>query len=363
MTARRAGTFVGALLVLATLCTPTRARADTPPSVWDRARAPGIGDSYRLHLEVQRRLVEAGTARAYNFSEASESQKLTVRAMLERAHAERSPDVRLRFDLAHVYGLLAREDPTLYKRAADVLTAALAMAPDHPGAEEAWSQLANFCGHYGDHACEQRAYHQLLRFLTEEGDRGTSTLNLAETEMHLGNMTDAMELYREALRIASRYPSRTLAPLAMWGLAVALDRSGDRAGADKQALAVLELQQSSGLTGLLRIPDLVFFYPDYELGWYDGVGAAALARKATSPTEAAVHWKAAENAFTGYIRGAERAAARPSPVATPEPAPDRWLELAKVRLAAITTERLAAEKRRGKLPPPPPQVDDGETPL
>jgi tetratricopeptide (TPR) repeat protein len=338
--------------------------------VWDRARDPRGADSYRLHLEVQRRLADARTARALGFSESNEAQKITVRAMLERAHAETSPDVRLRFDLGHIYALLAREDPALYRKAAVVLTAALAMAPDHPGAEEAWSELANVCGHYGDHACEQRAYHTLLRLLTEEGDRGTSTLNLAETEMHLGNLPDSIELYREALRIASRYPSRTLAPLAMWGLAVALDRSGDRTGADKQALAVLELQQSSGLSGLLRIPDVVFFYPDYELGWYDGVGASALARKAASPAEAARHWKAAEDAFASYIRGAERAATlaralapadAPAPALAPAPGPDRWLELAKVRLTAITKERVAAERRRGKAPPPPPLEDDETT--
>ena len=72
----------------------------------------------------------------------------------------------------------------------------------------------------------------------------------------------------EALRIASRSPSRTLAPLAMWGLAVALDRSGDRIEADRQALEVLATQASSGLSGLLRSSG-VFFYPDYELGWYE----------------------------------------------------------------------------------------------
>jgi len=353
------------------VCAAPAALADTAPSVWDRARDPGIGDSYRLHLEVQRRLTDAALARNFGFSQSNEAQKDTVRVMLERAHAERSPDPRLRFDLGHVYALLARtEDPGLYKRAADVLTAALAFAPDHPGAEEAWGDLADVCGHYGDHECERRAYHTLLNFRTEEADRGTSTLNLAETEMHLGNLPDAIEGYKEALRIASRYPSRTLAPLAMWGLAVALDRSGDRAGADKQALAVLELQRSSNLTGLLRTPDVVFFYPDYELNWYDGVGASALARSAgATPAESAKQWKVAEDAFTAYIRGAERAATRsasraPAPASEPglAPAPDRWLELAKVRLTAVTKERIAAEKRRGKAPPPP-KPDDEETPL
>lgn len=336
------------LLVLLLLARP--ASADTPPSVWDRARDPATADTYRIHLEVQRRLAQS-PPRDFGFSGAQESQKDTVRAMLERLHADKSPDVRLRFDLGLVYLMLSNSQaPIYYKRAAEVIGSALALAPEHPAAEEGWSRLAEACGHIGDHDCERRAYGEVLRLTTEEGDRGTSTLNLAETEMHLGNLREALEGYREALRIASRSQSRTLAPLAMWGLAVALDRYGDRIEADRQALLVLEMQSSSGLNGLLRSSG-VFFFPDYELGWYDGVGAAALARKpGVTAVEAARHWKAAEDAFTGYVRAATR------PGVT-----DRWLELAKVRLAAAKTEREKAEKKRGRLAPQPP-LDVEESP-
>jgi tetratricopeptide (TPR) repeat protein len=332
------------------------ARADTPPSVWDRARDPATADSYRIHLEVQRRLAQSQTAFDFGFSSTHESQKDTVRAMLERIHAEKSPDVRLRFDLGAVYVMLGRtEAGDYYKQAVEVLNGALALAPEHPAAEEAWMNLADACGHIGDHACERRAYHSVLRLRTDEDEHGTSTLNLAETEMHLGNLKEAVEGYREAFRIAGRYPSRTLAPLALWGLAVALDRAGDRAQSDANALRVLQMQQSSGLTGLLRSSG-VFFYPDHEINWYDGVGAAALARAATTPVDQARYWKAAEDAFAAYVRGASR------PGVGGTVTTDRWLELAKVRLAAAKTEREKAEKKRGKLPVQP-QLDDEETPL
>lgn len=349
---RLVATVACLLVPLAGLLTVAQpACADTPPSVWDRARDPATADSYRVHLEVQRRLAQ-GPPRDFGFSDAQESQKDTVRAMLERLHAEKSPDVRLRFNLGLVYLMLSNSQaPTYYKRAAEVIGSALALEPDHPAAEEGWSRLAEACGHIGDHDCERRAYGEVLRLTTEEGDRGTSTLNLAETEMHLGNLREALEGYREALRIASRSQSRTLAPLALWGLAVALDRSGNRIDADRQALRVLEMQTSSGLNGLLRSSG-VFFYPDYELGWYDGVGAAAQARKpGVTPAEAARHWKAAEDAFAGYVRAASR------PGVT-----NRWLELAKVRVATAKAERERAEKKRGK-PAPQPQLDDEETPL
>lgn len=327
-------------LALALALASTPARADTPPSVWDRARDPATADSYRLHLEVQRRLAQGETALAYGFSATHEGQKGAVRTMLERAQADKSADPRLRFDLGLVYLLLGRtEGPEYYKRSSEVLGEALAMAPDHPAAEENWSRLAEACGHIGDHGCERRAYNETLRLTTEEADRGTSTLNLAETEMHLGNLREAIDLYREAMRIASRSPSRTLAPLAMWGLAVALDRSGDHVGADKEALAVIEMQTSSGLNGLLRSSN-VFFFPDYELNWYDAVGASALARRpSATPQERARYWKIAEEAFAKFVAGAQRRGTE-----------DRWLELAKVRYAAAKRERERAEKKAGKVP-------------
>ena len=192
----------------------------------------------------------------------------------------------------------------------------------------------------------------MLRLTTEEAERGTSVLNLAETEMHLGNMKEAIEGYHEAMRIASRSPSRTLAPLALWGLAVALDRSGDRVGADKEALRVLEMQASSGMNGLLRSSG-VFFFPEYEISWYDGASAIAQARKPTATAaEAARQWKFAEDAFASYVRGAQR-----------RPNEDRWLELAKVRLAAAKVERERAEKRRGRVVVPAlPSPDEEATP-
>ena len=66
----------------------TPAAADTPPSVWDRARDPSTADTYRIHLEVQRRLAQI-EPRDFGFSGTHESQKDTVRAMLERLHADR----------------------------------------------------------------------------------------------------------------------------------------------------------------------------------------------------------------------------------------------------------------------------------
>ena len=348
----------GVLVAFLALAWSRGARADTPPSVWERARDPALADSYRLHVEVQRRLAVANAALDYGFTASHEAQKLNVRSLLERANAEKSFDPRLRFDLGMVYLMLGESDGNVYyKRSAEVLGAALAAAPDHPAAEEGWSRLADACGRIGDHACEQRAYNRLLGLVTEEyrppgnSQRGTATLNLAEAQMHLGNLKEAIEGYREAMRLATRYPYNELSALALWGLAVAYDRSGDSVAADKEALSVVEMQRSSGMVGLLRSRG-VFFYPSYEITWYDGVGAAALARRPTSTAAEQVrYWKLAEEAFAAFIRGAER-----------DPAPDRWLELARVRYANAKAAREKAEKKRGRVPVEMPIDDEEQSP-
>jgi tetratricopeptide (TPR) repeat protein len=323
-------------LVLALLGTSVVAHADTPPSVWDRAREPSLAESYRVHVEVQRRLAP------HERLDLEDAQVLTVRTLLERYNADKSRDPRLRFDLGLVY--LRLEE---YEKSAKTLSSALAEFPDDPAAEDAWLRLAFACGHTGDHACERRAYTQVLRLATDELSRATPTLNLAETEMHLGNLREAVEGYREALRIAGRVPTRETAPLAVWGLAVALDRSGDRVGAEREARFAQELERSMGMPHLLRSGG-VFFVPAYEVHWYEGLGSSAKAKQATTPNEQARLWRAAEQSFSAYVQAGETQK-------------DRWQELARVRLATAKAEREKAEKKRGKSPQKQKDLDDEDS--
>jgi tetratricopeptide (TPR) repeat protein len=260
--------------------------------------------------------------------------------MLTRGGAETSKNPLLRFDLAFVY-----EGLKDHGRAAQIYKATIAEFPDHPATPRAWLRLAFACGHLGDHICERNAYLKVLQLETEEVLRATPTLNLAETQMHLGELKDAIEGYREALRIAGRVPARETAPLATWGLAVALDRAGDRAAAEKEARFAQEIERSMGMPMLLRSEE-VFFVPAYEIHWYEGLGAISRARVARSAREAASHWHQAELSFGHYVAAAEK-----------EKEPDRWLPIAKSRLAQAKAERERAEKARSKEPaqpaPPP----------
>lgn len=329
------------------------ARADTKPNLWDGARDPSRVETYRLHVEVQRRLSQLG--------DVGVAQRYVLRTILENADAEHSPDVRLRFDLGRVYLALGNDDPDNYARAARVLRDVLRAAPDHPMAEDGFLNLAFACGHTGDHACERDAYVQVLRRSTEDVLRATPTLNLAETSMHLGNLRDAAEGYREALRIAGRVPALgDTAPLAVWGLAVALDRSGDRLAAENEARLAIQLERSMGMNGpvsQILHSTSVFFVPAYEIHWYDALSARVLAKDAKKPSEAAYYWTVAERALTSYVRQAEAESATS----------DRWLEIAKARLAEISATRSrlpaarAGEKAKRPLPADPsadPDTDD-----
>ncbi|MCL2778804.1 MAG: tetratricopeptide repeat protein [Polyangiaceae bacterium] len=340
------------------------ARAESPPSMWDRARDQNASYTYRIHLQVQQRLAQEGNV--------SDRDALAVLAMLEDAKAEVSPDVRLRFDLGRVYEILGRIDARYYVRSANVLKLALRDAPDHPMAERAWLTLAFACGHAGERVCERDAYLEVLKRTTEQVLCATPMHNLAEAEMHLGNLAESIDILRELLRITQQAPvSRESVPLAVWNLAVALDRSGDFLAAEEQARFAVELERSMGMnpspdhiSALLHMHDLVFFVPAYEIYWYEGIGAVALAKSTKNPAESARLWRIAEQAFAMYLeRSAGREASEQS---------DKWAEIARARFSAITAERMQAERRArtqtaqsGKKKPSlraPRDTDDSITP-
>jgi tetratricopeptide (TPR) repeat protein len=325
------GLVVGLALSIS-LAPGARAASQTEGGV--SARDPAAVDAYQIHEEVQRRL-----ARLDDRSDQYQAALESARAILTSNDAERSKSPLLRYDLAYVHYELKD-----YARAAEIYRATIAAFPDHPMTERAWLQLAFACGHFGDNLCEREAYEKILRIETEDVYRMTPILNLAETMMHLGELKEAIEGYREALRLAGRFPSRETAPLATWGLAIALDRSGDRAGAEREAKFALDLERSMNLPNLLR-SNLVFFVPQYEVEWYDGLRAIARARAATTARQASRAWADAEKHFGAYVAAAE-------------PHKDRWVPIAKARLKQVLAEKARAEKKAGSEPPAPESTPD-----
>lgn len=323
---------------LALLLVASPAAAETPPSVWDRAKDPEAALAYDVHEQVQRRLV------ALHDSSGHVEDDRDLRAVLpilQHANAENGKSALLRFDLAYVY--MQSKD---FKRAAEIYRSAIKDFPDHPSAEDAWARLANACGHLGDNACERESYAKILQLETEEILRATPSLNLAETHMHLGDLREAVEGYREVVRISGRYPMREVGPLAFWGLALALDRSGDRVEAEKAARLAIDVERGMG-TDYIHNPEVSFFVPAYEIYWYDALGFVARARAATTAREALVLWSLAEASYGKFVKAAE-------------PKNDRWLPIAKVRLTQVQAERKRAEKNAGREPVPPSHGEDGD---
>ena len=305
------------------------AHGDTAPSVWQRAKDPEVGRRWALHQTVRELLVAgvlgAGVEpRSFLTRQASLER---ARDLLEGAHAETSPDLRLRFDLGEVY-----QELDLYDRAIAVLKPALALGPDHAAAADAWLALAYAHAKRGEQAGERDAYRAYLALETNERRRVTAWLNLAEAEMHLGRLAEAVEGYREAMRLAASLPfSPSLqesSTLALWGLAVALDRSGDGAGSREQAELAIRWDPGEQLIG--HSPN-VFFVPAYERQWYLALAAMAHASVAKEAREAVGHLRIAEGHWTVYVQSASEK--------------DRWLPLARVRLAHAKRARQDAEGR------------------
>lgn len=329
--------------VLALFFLPAVARAEGPPSRWERAKEPDKIEDYRLHRSAQRMFPLLEDTRKHR-PDLYERYVRDLVTSLDSWDAANSDDVRLRVDLGRA--LHERRD---HKRAVEVLRSAIKMDPTHPMMEDAWFVLGLSCGSLGDHHCEREAYQKTLEIETEEIARMTPTLNLSEVEMHLGNLKESIALYNETLRLSARAGASYTNALAEWGLAVALDRAGERNAAERAAKRALEISTSIHRENILRDYG-VYFYPDYEVLYYEGLGAVSLARGASSAHDAAIYWALAERKFEQYVRGAEQK----NPT-------DRFLPAAKARHASCKAERQKAEKNRAKEPLK--RSDDEELPL
>ncbi len=342
---------VFALAAATALAAAGGARAETPPGVWDVAKDPAERDRWALHLKVQRLLdgPPSDDLSEEELDRAFEVRLQDARQKLEEAHAADSPEVALRFDLGIVYedlGARERQDD-LFVAAIGILEPALETAPDRPGATRAFAALINSYVYLGKAREELAASRRYLELITDGGARAERLMNMGEAEMRLGRLGDALATFRGVLQLCGALPNtidRNLTyALALWDLAVALDRSGDaRAALDTAAKARGLSWGSPGphgqpilVTGwdAIRDHEGVFFVPDWEREWYLAIGNAAAARDEKVPRFAAALWSNAERHWASYAEHAE---------ATPD-AP--WLPIARVRRDRAHAEALQAAAR------------------
>jgi len=319
---RRRLAAVAVIAGAASAVTGGAARADTPPNAWDLAKDPNARKAYDVHLEVRPLLFRAPIASDRDYTRSLER----ARAILEDADAAHSPDVRLRFDLGEVYENLGR-----HAQALAVLQPALAMAPDHTAAEQAWLDVAYALAHLDRPREERAAYERFLARTMNEYSRAIAVLNLAEADMRIGDLDDAVAGYRQAVQLSAALPSDPKTGiLATWGLAVALDRAGDPQGSAAQTRLAVGMDSSDQIIGD-RVG--VFFVPAYERLWYLALGSAERARSASDARTALAFWQRTEALWASYVAQAD-----------PK---DRWSRLGRAHLDRARSERALAEKRVG----------------
>lgn len=239
-------------------------------SIWEKAKAPtkpGMLSNDEVHRQVATLYHQAVTTRVDHPLYGGQAQAVLegALAILVRNEAAKSADPRLRYDLGLVLARLRR-----YADATVALEAALALAREHPFAEEGAFELAICYSHLGRHDDEERVYLIALEVTDRRTTRAVVYSNLAESRMAQGKVLAGIEAAETALELEPDFGSARL------NLAILEDRNGNPAGALESARHALELDPDG--EDLYR--DGVFFEPDYERHWYVALREQALADRA-----------------------------------------------------------------------------------
>jgi len=120
--------------------------------------------------------------------------------------------------------------------------------------------------------------------------------NMAEVTMLAGDVEEAVRLYERSIQIADETATEKILPL--WGLAVALDRLGEH----RRALEIAgeALSADHGEMAALHHPD-VFFEPEHEIYWYEGLAHAAMAARADSAESRRQNEALSRESFRRYL--------------------------------------------------------------
>jgi tetratricopeptide (TPR) repeat protein len=310
--------------------------------VWTRARNPdlarragALAEAEALVLKSRRlqRPLKYGLV----FSERPEIYLREARRVLEAAGAETSRDPLLRFRLAEVLVDLGEHAGAAKHYEVAVRSPSLAA----PLRASGLMDLAVCYARLGRHEEEIKAYTEALSLEPLGPVRATLLANRAEAYMVLGDITKAIEGYRASLRSLLVVEMFSYGVTTLWGLGVALDRSGDL----ESGLGSIRLARDYDPSDRLINGSGWFYVPPYDEAWYAALGHWVRARQATLSMARAESYGSAVEAWERYI---ERA-----------PETDRWLALAKARLRACMEERDAAlekekeTKPQGKVKPRP----------
>ncbi len=323
-------------LAAITVCSAASYGAAAEPSVWQAARSKktyaeaetlraastALGDYYTLDKST------AGASRVRALDH--------LRVILERDNGAQSQNVLLRFHLATVYNLLLaqahvspRTKLVWLKQARDHLR----FVTDHPLTNrtlrrEALSDLAIVYAKLGAHHVEIDTYTRALTLEPHAESRAVLLANRAESFMAEGDILRAVRGYRESLQAAPSAATFRLHVTTFWGLAVALDRSGNLDGALQR---IVDARRYDPADQAINGPNW-FYVPAYDHHWYKALGHWSKARSMRGKEARA---DALDSAITRWSQYIQRA-----------PATDHWRALARRRLHQCQRERARVLTRR-----------------
>lgn len=329
---RAASMLLGA--ILGSLAGASPASAD--PSVWARARNPDLAQRHVALKEAEAALLRYDRSQEAQYPDEYRSAlaALTLREarkILEEAGAMTSPDPMLRYRFAQIVYEL-RDYPK-----ALTIYASIARSPSLPAPyrASALSALGTCHAHLGQRDEEIKAYTDALALTSLSTARATILANRAEAFMGKGDLTSAIKGYRESLAaLSSAHPIESIyyGVTPLWGLGVALDRSGDLEG----GLRSIRLARDYDPDDRLISRPSWFYSPPHDEAWYMALGFWLRARNAESKAARAEAFARAIEAWERYIEKA--------------PAGDAWVPLAQARRKACEKERDAERKKSARNP-------------
>ena len=323
---------VGALLLALSIAmaSPTDARAES--TVWSRAANPSTFARGVLLGKVDALINEyvhlLDTPTAFR-----RSQVLgRARRKLELADAANSDNASLRLRLAKVYYLLydVEGDETRLDQAIAHYQWALKNA-SLPTLTKAriLNSLAIALARLARHEEEVARYDDAIAIDPDPAAQAVLRANQAEGFMARGQILEAIRGYRSALAATpTAIVNQGGGVTTIWGLAVALDRSGDVRGALEH---VARARSYDPFDRLLQSSSW-FFVPTYDEDWYLALGHWQRARSTDLSDEERLD--AYDSAIASWRSYMNRA-----------PMEDHWLPLAAVRLRTCEQERQQARER------------------
>jgi tetratricopeptide (TPR) repeat protein len=245
------------------------------PALCRRAMSPGFGDDSLAALRGRTRALRELSRQAL----VRRARLDSAIARLELA-AELAPDdPEIRYALARV--LIKWEEPgplwrcTAKRRDEDAIAVLLELrrrAPQFAQSAVAFD-LAIVLTRAARFAEAAQVYSEAIALALDPGEAAVMRSNLAEVTMLSGDVETAIVHYERALRAAAGGRDYLL---PLWGMAVALDRLGEHQAALEYAGKAVHAE--GGRMAVLR-SDGVFFEPEHEIHYYDGLGHEALAAR------------------------------------------------------------------------------------